>query len=156
MMDKISDWLVRLGAIGLVAMTVIVGWQVIGRFILAESPSWTEQAALILMIWYVIIAAAAGVHEGFHIRIALLEQFLPKTTRFSRMIISLTVIILGMLICIYGAQLVWAVRGHQIPSLGVSRSLAYAPLPGCGLLMAIFALRQFVSTYKNSADEGAK
>ena len=54
----VSDWLVRFGALGLVVMTAIVGWQVFGRFVLDSSPSWTEQAALVLMIWYVMFAAA--------------------------------------------------------------------------------------------------
>ena len=70
----VSDWLVRFGALGLVVMTAIVGWQVFGRFVLDSSPSWTEQASLVLMIWYVMFAAAAGVYEGFHIRIALIEE----------------------------------------------------------------------------------
>ena len=37
--------LIAIAAAGLVAMTVIVGWQVIGRYVLGSSPSWTEQAA---------------------------------------------------------------------------------------------------------------
>ena len=58
--------LMGLAATGLVIMTVIIGWQVIGRYILSSSPSWTEQAAQVLMIWFAFLAAAAGVREGFH------------------------------------------------------------------------------------------
>ena len=74
MAATLSRWLIGFGSIGLLAMTAIIGWQVFGRFVLNSSPSWTEQASLIMMIWYVMFAAAAGVYEGFHIRIALLED----------------------------------------------------------------------------------
>jgi hypothetical protein len=59
-----SSALIHAGAAGLVLMTAIIGWQVFGRFVLGSSPSWAEQAALILMIWYVFFAAAAGVREA--------------------------------------------------------------------------------------------
>ena len=45
-----ADWLVRIAAAGLVLMTAIVGWQVFGRYVLNSSPSWSEQAALTLMM----------------------------------------------------------------------------------------------------------
>ena len=61
MADTVSRWLIGFGAAGLLAMTAIVGWQVFGRFILDASPSWTEQASLILMIWYVMFSSAARV-----------------------------------------------------------------------------------------------
>ena len=58
--DRVADLLVKLGALGLLATTAIIGWQVFGRYVLQSSPSWTEQASLVLMIWYVFLAAAAG------------------------------------------------------------------------------------------------
>lgn len=144
-MKFISDWLARLGAFGLVVMTAVVGWQVFGRFILDASPSWTEQSALLLMIWYVLFAAAAGVREGFHIRIALLDDLIGEqgVTNLHR-IINVLVALMGLAIAVYGAQLLWAVRDHVIPSLGLSRWVAYAPLPISGLLMAIFAVENMM------------
>ncbi|MCT2558446.1 TRAP transporter small permease [Tsuneonella sp. YG55] len=126
-------------------MTAIIAWQVFGRFILDSSPSWTEQASLILMIWYVMFAAAAGVHEGFHIRIALLEERLGERARPVMRLVAAIVAVLGLVMLIYGLQLCWLVRGNVVPSLGISRSLAYVPLPVSGLLMALFALPQIWS-----------
>ena len=144
--STVSRWLIAFGTAGLLAMTAIVGWQVFGRFILASSPSWTEQASLILMIWYVMFAAAAGVYEGFHIRIALLEERLgsERARPFVRAV-ALVVALVGLVLLVYGAQLCWVVRGNTVPSLGISRSVAYVPLPVSGLLMALFALPQIIS-----------
>lgn len=157
MAASLSRLLIAFGAIGLLAMTAIIGWQVFGRFVLNSSPSWTEQASLILMIWYVMFAAAAGVYEGFHIRIALLEEKLGPRARPLLRFIALVVAVIGLVLLVYGTQLCWAVRGNSVPSLGVSRAVAYVPLPVSGLLMALFALPQIISgrhTVEDAAGEG--
>lgn len=138
----VSTWMIRLSAIGLVVMTALVGWQVFGRFVLGSSPSWTEQASLVLMIWYVMLASAAGVYEGFHIRITLLEDRLGARGVHIRRFAAGVVLLSGAVLLVYGLQLAWLVRGNAIPSLGISRAVAYAPMPIAGLLMALFALPQ--------------
>ncbi len=154
LMTRITDWLTRLAALGLVAMAVIVIWQVFGRFVLDSSPSWTEQAALVLMIWYVMFASAAGVHEGFHIRIGLLEDRLGPRAAPLRRITALVVLMLGLVLLVYGAQLTWLVRGNTMPSLGISRAVAYVPMPVSGLLMALFALPQVLDGKPRGANGG--
>ncbi|WP_440117314.1 TRAP transporter small permease [Tsuneonella sp. SYSU-LHT278] len=145
MANTVSRWLIGFGSAGLLAMTAIIAWQVFGRFVLSSSPSWTEQASLILMIWYVMFAAAAGVHEGFHIRIAILEERLGERARPAIRLVAAIVAVLGLVLLVYGLQLCWLVRGNVVPSLGISRSVAYVPLPVSGLLMALFALPQIGS-----------
>ena len=149
----VSDWLVRFGALGLVVMTAIVGWQVFGRFVLDSSPSWTEQASLVLMIWYVMFAAAAGVYEGFHIRIALIEERFGERARGLRRVVAGIVALMGLVLLVYGLQLCWQVRGNVIPSLGISRAVAYVPLPVSGLLMTIFALGRMISGAVDPVEE---
>ena len=151
----VSGWLVRFGALGLVLMTAIVGWQVFGRFVLDSSPSWTEQASLVLMIWYVMFAAAAGVYEGFHIRIALIEERFGERARGLRRVVAAIVALMGLVLLVYGLQLCWQVRGNVIPSLGISRAVAYVPLPVSGLLMAIFALGRMISGAPDPDEEAA-
>jgi len=144
MIQRTSNWLIRVSTAGLMLMTAIIGWQVFGRFVLGSSPSWTEQASLILMIWFIFFASAAGVYEGFHIRIAMLETIsLPRNARRLRLAAHAAVFALGLILFLYGSQLVWLVRQHVIPSLGISRSLAYVPIPISGLLIAIFASVHF-------------
>lgn len=141
MADMGADALVKLGAIGLLAMTFIVGWQVFGRYVLESSPSWSEQTAMLLMIWYVFLTAAAGVWERFHIRIELLElTFSLVWRRRLRILIHALIFIFGTIFLVYGALLAWDVRDHVIPSLGISRGWAYVVIPFSGLLIALFSL----------------
>jgi TRAP-type C4-dicarboxylate transport system permease small subunit len=139
----IADVLVKISAFGLVLMTAIVGWQVFGRYVLNSTPSWSEQAALTLMIWYVSLAAAAGVRQGFHIRIVALEEAVPPSVRKIMQVASNTVVgACGVAMLIWGGELVMRTWSHVIPSLGISRGLAYLGLPIAGALMALFAFER--------------
>ena len=136
-----SSALLHAGAVGLIAMTAIIGWQVFGRFVLRSSPSWAEQAALTLMIWYVFFAAAAGVREGFHIRILALQSAVPaRVGRLMRLIAHLVVGASGVAIVIWGGELVLRTWSHVIPTLGLPRGVAYLPLPLSGLLIVVFTI----------------
>ncbi len=136
-----SAILLRAGAIGLIAMTAIIGWQVFGRYLLNSSPAWAEQTALVLMIWYVFFAAAAGVREGFHIRILAMESVLPPGGRRAmRFIAHLVVGFSGVAIAIWGGELVARTWSHVIPTLGLPRGVAYLPVPLSGVLIAIFTI----------------
>jgi TRAP-type C4-dicarboxylate transport system permease small subunit len=130
-------------ALGLMAMTGLIGWQVFARKVLGAAPAWTEQAALFLMLWFILFAAAAGVREGFHIRITLLEDSLnPRAARALRLLAQLAVAGFGLVMAVSGWQLAAATWSHVIPTLGLPRGAAYLPLSGAGVLIVLFALEQ--------------
>ncbi len=136
----LAELLVRIAAFGIVLMTAIVGWQVFGRYVLNSTPSWSEEAALTLMIWYVSLAAAAGVRQGFHIRIVALEEAVsPGLRRVMQFASNFVVAGCGAAMLIWGGELVLLTWDHVIPSLGISRGLAYLGLPLSGALMTLFA-----------------
>jgi len=74
----------------------------------------------------------------------MLEERLGKHAAMVRRFTALVVLLLGLVLLIYGAQMTWLVRETTIPSLGISRSVAYIPMPISGLLMALFALPQIL------------
>ncbi|MFN4184281.1 MAG: TRAP transporter small permease [Hyphomonas sp.] len=138
-----ADLLIKAAAFGLVLMTIIVGWQVFGRYVLNSTPSWSEQAALTLMIWYVAFAAAAGVRHGFHIRIVALEDAVSPNVRKWMQVVSNTIVgLCGAAMFIWGGELVLRTWSHIVPSLGIPRGLTYLALPISGALMALFAFEQ--------------
>ena len=144
-----AEILVRIAAGGLCAMTVIVGWQVFGRYVLSSSPSWSEQASLTLMIWYVSLAAAAGVREGFHIRIVVFENAVgPKAKAVFRILSNIVVGACGAAMCIWGTELVVRTWAHVIPSLGIPRGSAYAGLPIAGVLIVLFSLERIIDEFE--------
>ena len=149
-----SHLLTRLAASGLILMTVIVGWQVFSRYILNSSPSWSEQASLTLMIWYVSLAAAAGVRDSSHIRIAAVEKAMPPSVqRPIRITSNLVVGVCGAAMCVWGTDLVIRTWSHVIPSLGLPRGTAYAGIPIAGALIVIFSIERVVKELNNASSE---
>jgi TRAP-type C4-dicarboxylate transport system permease small subunit len=135
-----------LSAAGLVAMTAIIFWQVFARFVLSDSPSWSEAAALTLMVWFVTLAAAVGVREGFHIRLVALVEAMPAPVRKGVEIAAhLIVLGFGAMLAVQGAELVARTWAHAVPSLPITRGFAYLPLPVAGVLVVLFSLEHVLA-----------
>ena len=151
MLSRLSLWM---SAIGLTAMTLIIGWQVFARYVLDAAPAWAEQASLFLMLWFILFAAAAGVREGFHIRLTLLQDSLGENRRkWLVMFCQLVVGLFGLAMAISGVQLSAATWHHEIPTLGISRGYAYFPTVAAGVLIAFFAAEQIAATARGKRIE---
>jgi TRAP-type C4-dicarboxylate transport system permease small subunit len=132
--------------LGLLAMTAIIGWQVIARYLLNASPAWSEQTALVLMIGFISFAAAVGVREGFHIGMTMAVDALPPISqRIARITSMLVVAGFGAGLGIFGAELVSQTWDHVLPTLGIPRGAAYLPLVVSGWLMVFFAAEQILA-----------
>ena len=138
----------------LVVMTAIIAIQVFARYVLNRSPAWAEQAALLLMIWFVFVAAAVGVREGFHIRIAIFaDSFPPKIRHLVVIIAHVVVVLFGVSMAIFGVELARETWQHVIPTLGVSRGFAYVPIALSGVLITGFAIEQLVAELRSTEVE---
>ena len=148
--QKISLFSKWFAGLGLLIMTAIIAMQVFTRYVLNDSPPWAEQAALLLMIWYVFIAAAAGVREGFHIRIAVFADNLPEGVRHPVLILAhLGVVLFGIAMVVFGIELARETWKHVIPTLGISRGYAYVPIALSGVLITGFSIEQLVAEIRS-------
>ena len=130
---------------GLVAMTAIIFWQVVARYGLNASPAWAEQAALVLLIWFIFFAGAAGVREGFHIRIVALVNAVSDPVRKTLNIFANALVAgFGLALAYWGGMLVIETWYHDIPTLPIPRGLAYIPAPISGAFMAFFAFEHII------------
>lgn len=137
-----------LAAAGLLIMTVVIGWQVFGRYVLNASPAWSETLALILMLYYVLFAAAVGVRQGFHLGLRIMVDNLPIGIRAWAVSASLLLVVLfGALMAINGVRLAAYTANHVVPTLGINRSVAYWPFAVSGVLMVIFALERIAVVF---------
>lgn len=151
---KVSIFAKWFAGIGLLVMTAIIAMQVFARYVLNDSPAWAEQAALLLMIWYVFIAAAAGVREGFHIRIAVFADNMPAKIRHFVMVLAhLVVVVFGIAMAVFGVELTQATWQHVIPTLGISRGYAYVPIALSGVLITGFAIEQLIAELRSTEVE---
>lgn len=142
---KLTRLALIISAAGLVLMTLIIGWQVFARYVLNASPAWSETLALLLMLYYIMLAAAVGVYEEFHLGLKIVFDSAPANIRRPLDIFNNALIaVFGVAMLIYGTQLAEFTADHVIPTLSISRAFAYWPFAAAGLLISVFALERLL------------
>jgi TRAP-type C4-dicarboxylate transport system permease small subunit len=144
-LSAISTAALYIAGAGLVAMSVIVFWQVFVRYVLNMGNSWTELTAILIMSWFIFLGAAVGVRENYHLGFDVLLYVLPEGSKKVLRTISDVVVLgfaLGMIY--YGWQLMSLQWNERMPALGISGAFRYLPLAAGGVLIAIFSIERIV------------
>jgi TRAP-type C4-dicarboxylate transport system permease small subunit len=142
---RLSNAALWLAGAGLVLMTAFVAWQVFCRYVLNDSPSWTEPGSVMLMSWFIFLGAAVGIRENNHLGFDVLLYVLPKSgKRVLRMISDVVILAFGAGMIWYGGALMSLTWNTTLPSLGISGAFDYLPLAGGGVLAVIFSLERIV------------
>ncbi|MEF2071591.1 TRAP transporter small permease [Consotaella aegiceratis] len=137
---------------GLVLMTAFTAWQVWGRYVLNNSPSWTEPSSVVLMGWFIFLGAAIGVREGYHLGFDILLVSLPEGPRKILMTVSdILVLCFGFGMMWFGYGLVAGTWSDPMPAIGIPTGLTYLPPVIGGFLIAVFSLERIVLRF--SSDE---
>ncbi|MFV2092750.1 MAG: TRAP transporter small permease, partial [Hyphomicrobiales bacterium] len=147
-LTRLSTLILRLAAAGIVVMTAIIGWQIFGRYILNDTPIWSERLSLYLMIYYILFASAVGVRQGFHLGLVLFRESLSGVPRLCvELLVHLCVGGFGLAMIIYGSALAATTWGHVIPTLGISTGTSYLPFPIAGVLIVLFSAEHIAKLF---------
>lgn len=142
-LERLSNAILWLAGFGLIAMTLIVAYQVFMRFVINASPSWTEAGAIMLVTWFVFLGAAVGVRENFHMGFDVLLYLLPPSAKpWLRTISDIAVFGFAFGMVWYGGELAIRYWSTRIPVLGLPTSFTYFPIVVSGFLMCLFALER--------------
>lgn len=140
-LDRLSQGAIALAAAALLGLVVVQGWQVFARYVLNDSPSWTEPVTLLLLSTAMSLGAATGVRENRHFGFFLLADALgPKSHRALEAFAALVITVIGAVLAWWSALLLadgWDVRLAGAP---LPQSINYLPLMLGGALMVVFAL----------------
>jgi len=129
-----------------VGMAAVEAWQVFARYVLNNSPSWTEPVALLLMSTAMMLGAAAGVranrHFGFFI---VVEYASPPVQRVLRFIARLIILGIGLMFAIWGGEMLLDAWNYPMAGAPLPQGLVFLPMCLGGALIALFALEQMIS-----------
>ena len=144
-LDRLAGAVIALAAATLVGLVVVQGWQVFARYVLNDSPGWTEPVTMVLLTAAMSFGAAAGVHTDRHFAFTLLVDAAPPALRRALFVgTKLVIALLGAVLAWWGAMLFFA--GADVRSAGAPfpETLPYAPVALGGALMAVFAIGRCV------------
>ena len=140
----------QLGVAGLVLLVCAVLYQVIGRYIFNNTPTWAESGAVLLVLYVTMLGMAVGVRDAGHIG---LESFLVLAPDWLRHKLE---IVIHVLVFIFGVVMAWncgvlaeSVAAYKIPNLGISNAWKYVPATLSGTLIALFSVEHIIAILRN-------
>ncbi|MEB1530258.1 TRAP transporter small permease [Xanthomonas sp. WHRI 7945] len=155
LLDRISNLAIGIAAAALLGLVVVQGWQVFTRYVLNNSPSWTEPVTLLLLSTAMSMAAAAGVHTRRHFGFFLLaEKMHAHVRRVIDLIRPLTIVAIGAVIAWWGGVLLLDGLDIKMAGAALPQSINYLPLSIGGALMSVFALYQAWQVLRPATAEG--
>lgn len=122
-----------------------VVWQVISRYVVGKSSSFTEEFARFALIWLTVLGAAYinGQKEG-HLSMDFLLSKLPESKRHGRQkVIQVVMALFALIIMVIGGgNLVYTTLslGQISSALNVPLGYVYAIVPLSGFIIIFFAI----------------
>ena len=135
-----------LGIAGMIALICAVTWQVFGRYVLNNTPTWAESLALLLVLYVTMLGTVVGVRDAGHIGLESMLVLAPAPLRLKmEYLIHALVLVFGALMAWNCAFLVQSVWTYRLPTLGISEGWKYVPGSAAGVLIVMFSVEHIVA-----------
>lgn len=146
----------QLGVGGLVLLVVAVLYQVVGRYVFNDTPTWAESGAVLLVLYVTMLGMAVGVRDAGHIGLESLLVLAPDAVRLKmELLIQALVFAFGLIMAYNCGVLAASVWDYKIPTLGISEAFKYLPPAGAGGLIALFSLEHISALLRHQDVEPA-
>lgn len=138
------------------ALATIGVLQVFFRYVIESSLAWTEELSRVLLIWLVLLAAAAEIKRGTHIAMRLVvERMTPRWATAVERMNLLLIFCFAVILAIYGLELSERTMAQSATTLPLQMGQIYLALPLAGVIMAINALRVLWDGYRTAGPQPA-
>jgi TRAP-type C4-dicarboxylate transport system permease small subunit len=140
----------KVGVFGLILLIAAVLYQVIGRYVFNDTPTWAESGAVLLVLYVTMLGMAVGVRDAGHIGLESLLVLVPEKVRLKmELFIHFLVTIFGAVMAYNCAVLAQSVWDYKIPTLGISEAFKYVPPAMAGALIVLFSIEHIIALFNN-------
>ncbi len=152
----LARFCLKVGVCGLVLLIAAVLYQVIGRYVFNDTPTWAESGAVLLVLYVTMLGMAVGVRDAGHIGLESLLVLAPDALRLKmELLIHALVLIFGAVMAYNCALLAQSVWDYKIPTLGLSEAFKYVPPAMAGVLICLFSLEHIIALLRGEEVEPA-
>jgi TRAP-type C4-dicarboxylate transport system permease small subunit len=145
-MDRLYLVSIWLAGAAILLMSLIVPWGVFTRYVLGRGSQWPEPIAILLMMVFTFIGAAAAYRAGCHIGVTLLtERLSAPLQRLAAFVADALMVVVCVFIAWYGMRLcieTWGQGISELPWLPVG--FTYAALPLGSAITLLFVVERMV------------
>jgi TRAP-type C4-dicarboxylate transport system permease small subunit len=143
-----------LAVIGLLSVVLCVQWQVIGRYVFNDTPTWAEALAMLIVLFVTAFGLGVGVRDAGHIGMESLIVLLPVKWRLRlELLIHALVAVFGFLMVQSGWMWASAKWQEKKPMLPVPDGIDYVPVIIAGALIFIFSIEHIVALLRGEVVE---
>ncbi len=145
-MDYLYLMCIWCAGIAIICMSLIIPFGVFTRYVLGTGSQWPEPIAILLMVVFTFIGAAATYRAGGDIAVVMLTD---RLSRFPRRTLEIVVDMTMAMICVfvawYGAKLSFGTMGQTISELPwLPVGITYAPIPIGAAITLLFVVERLV------------
>ncbi|MFM7332286.1 MAG: TRAP transporter small permease [Brachymonas sp.] len=140
--DAIYLVCIWISGLSIAVMSLIIPWGIFTRYVLGTGSQWPEPIAILLMVVFTFLGAAAGYRAGAHIAVGMLTERLPEQLRsLLARLVTLCMAVVAAFMGWYGTKLCIALWGQgisELPWLPVGAT--YLPVPIGGVITLCFVI----------------
>lgn len=143
-LDHVYRGCVGAAAVAIILMSLIVPVGVVLRYVFGVGAQWPEPIAILLMLVFTFIGAAAAYRAGGHIAVTMLtERLAPGLQRALGLVIDALMALVCLFVAGYGARLCLETMGQSIAELPwMPVGVTYLPIPLGAALTLLFVLER--------------
>jgi TRAP-type C4-dicarboxylate transport system permease small subunit len=125
--------------------------QIVWRYLLQHSLSWSEELARYLFVWVIALGAALALKSNSHIKLDLVVELLPRRMQLPLLWIGrVAMIVVWVVLAFATLDLLPVVNLQKSPALGLPMSWPYLSVLVGALLMLVFTLLDCIGHVKGS------
>lgn len=121
-------------------MLGLLSLQVVMRYVWGSPPSWSEEVAITLFAWLVMLYATVGIRENFHVAIDFLPEGASRLRDISDRFVAVCMIGFGGVLFWAGWEYMQRTTGQRTAALQMPIETLFAAVPVGGALLAFHAV----------------
>jgi TRAP-type C4-dicarboxylate transport system permease small subunit len=144
-LDRLEWAALVFAGVSLIGVVAVQAWQVFARYVLNDSPSWTEPMALVFIANTAMLGAAVAARRESHFGFPVLADSAPWPIRQAcRAISRLAMLALGAGLSWFGFVLMADAWNVPMAGAALPTGLRFAPVTLGGAVIALFAGERLV------------
>ena len=152
--DRLNDWLGLIAAWLFVATGAMLTYEVLARYLFNAPTTWAAELSQLLLIWGTFLGAARALQRREHIRITVLQPFMPAWLKRGLEIFSILFIgVFAAVVLWYGSEIAWdsLTRGRSTGTmLNLPNWWSETVIPLSMLLLALQCGSELVKALRRS------
>ena len=143
-LDVVYLGCIWVAGLSILLMSLIIPWGVFARYVLGTGSHWPEPVAVLLMVSFTFLGAAASYRAGAHIAVGMLTDRLPPAMRRQcELLVDALMVVICLFVMVWGMKLVLETMGQTLADLPwLPVGLTYLPLPVGSFMTLVFVLEK--------------